>query len=138
MTRFGSDADPVRAGPGAPRLTETVTLSYLARGFDWAADYIATLSADGKSMDLGAWVTLANGNGVGFPDSRTEVVAGRVNRVSGEVQPLDPGGPILANAGRGARPASGRSTFKSSAHRGWPSGMPQPRWLRSPRMHRFP
>ncbi|MGB6308462.1 MAG: hypothetical protein WBF89_11745 [Steroidobacteraceae bacterium] len=77
-------------------LTSTVTLSYLSRDFDWAADYTATLSADGKSMDLGAWVTLANGNGVGFPDARTQVVAGRVNRESGEVEPLDAGGPILA------------------------------------------
>jgi hypothetical protein len=77
-------------------MTRTVTLSYLARGFDWAADYIATLSADGKTMDLGAWVTLANGNGVGFPSARTQVVAGRVNRESGEVEPLDVGGPILA------------------------------------------
>ena len=57
-----------------------MTLSYLAHGFDWAADYTATLSADGKTMDLGAWVTLANGNGVGFPAARTQVVAGRVNR----------------------------------------------------------
>ena len=63
--------------------TRTVTLSYLARGFDWAADYIATVSGDGKSMDLGAWVTLANGNGVGFPAARTQVVAGRVNREDG-------------------------------------------------------
>ena len=77
-------------------VTRTVTLSYLARGFDWAADYVATLSADGRTMDLGAWVTLANGNGVGFPDAHTQVVAGRVNRESGEVQPLDLGGPILA------------------------------------------
>ena len=77
-------------------VTRTVTLSYLARGFDWAADYIATLSADAKTMDLGAWVTLANGNGVGFPSARTQVVAGRVNRESGEVEPLDVGGPILA------------------------------------------
>ena len=76
--------------------TRTVTLSYLARSFDWAADYIATLSGDGKSMDLGAWVTLANGNGVGFPSARTQVVAGRVNRENGEVEPLDAGGPILA------------------------------------------
>jgi hypothetical protein len=74
----------------------TVTLSYLARGFDWAADYVATLSADGKSMDLGAWVTLANGNGVSFPDAQTQVVAGRVNRENGAVEPLDEGGPILA------------------------------------------
>jgi hypothetical protein len=76
--------------------TATVTLSYLARGFDWAADYVATLSADGKTMDLGAWVTLANGNGVGFPDAHTQVVAGRVNRESGEVEPLDIGAAILA------------------------------------------
>src|ERR1700678_656343 len=80
----------------AQPVTRTVTLSYLARGFDWAADYTATLSADGKSMDLGAWVTLANGNGVGFPAAHAQVVAGRVNRDSGEVEPLDPGGPILA------------------------------------------
>lgn len=77
-------------------LTQTVTLSYLARGFDWSADYVATLSADGKTMDLGAWVTLANGNGVGFPSARTQVVAGRVNRESGDVEPLDVGGPIFA------------------------------------------
>jgi hypothetical protein len=77
-------------------VTQTVTLSYLARGFDWAADYRATVSADGKTMDLGAWVTLANGNGVGFPETRAQVVAGRVNRENGEVEPLDLGGPILA------------------------------------------
>ncbi len=76
--------------------TRTVTLSYLARNFDWAADYVATLSSDGKTMDLGAWVTLANGNGVGFPSAHTQVVAGRVNRENGEVEPLDAGGPILA------------------------------------------
>ncbi len=73
-----------------------VLLSYLTRGFDWAANYTATMSADGKTMDLGAWVTLANSNGVGFPAARTQVVAGRVNRENGEVQPVDVGGPILA------------------------------------------
>jgi hypothetical protein len=78
-------------------LTATVTLSYLAHGFDWAADYTATLSPDGQSMDLGAWVTLANGNGVGFPGARTQMVAGVVNRESGEVEPIDIGGPIIAN-----------------------------------------
>lgn len=76
--------------------TRTVKLSYLARGFDWAADYVATISADRQSMDLGAWVTLANGNGVGFPDAHTQVVAGRVNHESGETEPVDAGGPILA------------------------------------------
>ena len=77
-------------------VTRTVTLSYLARDFDWGADYVATVAADGKTMNLGAWVTLANGNGVGFPSAQLQVVAGRVNRESGEVEPLDVGGPILA------------------------------------------
>lgn len=80
----------------AAPVTRTITLSYLARGFDWSATYTAMLSADGKSMSLGAWVTLANGNGVGFPGAHTQVVAGRVNRASGDVEPLDPGGPVLA------------------------------------------
>lgn len=77
-------------------MSTTVTLSYLAHGFDWAADYTATLSADGRSMNLGAWLTLANGNSTGFPDAHTQVVAGRVNRESGEVEPIDVGGPIVA------------------------------------------
>lgn len=77
-------------------VTREVTLSYLARGFDWAADYTATLSQDGKHLDLGAWVTLANSNGVAFPAAHVQVVAGRVNRESGEVEPIDVGGPIVA------------------------------------------
>jgi hypothetical protein len=78
------------------RVTERIELSYLAHGFDWAANYSATLSADDKTLDLGAWVTLANGNGVGFPAAHTQVVAGRLNRESGDVEPIDAGGPVLA------------------------------------------
>ena len=73
-----------------------VTLSYLAHGFDWTANYVATLSADAGKMDLGAWVTLANGNGVTFPSARTQVVAGRLNRESGEVEPFEHASRILA------------------------------------------
>jgi hypothetical protein len=75
---------------------QRVALSYLAHGFDWAANYSATLSADAKTLDLGAWVTLANGNDVGFPAAHTQVVAGRLNRASGDVEPIDAGGPVLA------------------------------------------
>jgi hypothetical protein len=77
-------------------VTRQVTLSYLARGFDWAADYTATLSQDGKHLDLGAWVTLANSNGVGFPGAHVQVVAGKINRENGEVEPIDIGTRILA------------------------------------------
>ncbi len=58
----------------------TITLSYLATGFDWQADYVAELSADGKSMDLFAWLTLANGDETGFHRAETNAVAGRLER----------------------------------------------------------
>jgi hypothetical protein len=77
--------------------TQTVTLSYLARGFDWAADYTASLSADGKRLDLGAWVTLANSNSVGFPSAHTQVIAGRVNRENDIEPSMDAGFPIFAS-----------------------------------------
>ena len=77
-------------------LTATVKLSYLAEGFDWMANYVATVASDGKSMDLGAWVTLANGNAMSFRNAHTQVVAGRLNRESEEVEPVDEGAAIVA------------------------------------------
>lgn len=58
----------------------TVTLSYLATGFDWQANYIAELSPDRKSMDLFAWMTLANGDETGFRNAEALAVAGKVER----------------------------------------------------------
>jgi hypothetical protein len=63
----------------------TVTLSYLATGFDWRANYVANLSADGSHVDLFAWVTLASSDETSFRDADTQAVAGRVNRE--EVEP---------------------------------------------------
>jgi len=64
--------------PGEARVT--LTLSYLAWNFDWRANYVATMRPDGKSADLLAWVTLANGDVTGFPNAEAMVVAGRLNR----------------------------------------------------------
>ena len=72
-----------------------VQLSYLSRGFDWSADYVADMKPGGK-LDLGGWVTLANGNGTGFSNARVQIVAGRLNRSTGTVEPIDIGRPILA------------------------------------------
>jgi len=60
--------------------TATVTLSYLASEFDWSASYVATLRPDGRSLDLFAWLTLANGNAQAFPAAQVQAVAGRLNR----------------------------------------------------------
>ena len=100
------DFDPVNAVAATPTLsvlvrsprplTATVRLSYLTQGFDWMANYTATVAEDGKAIDLGAWVTLANSNSVSFPRAHTQVVAGRLNRESGAVEPIDQGDEILA------------------------------------------
>lgn len=57
----------------------TVTLSYLATGFDWRANYVATLTPDGRHIDLFAWVTLANADPTSFRNASTNAVAGRLN-----------------------------------------------------------
>lgn len=98
--------DPATDAPATPTLsalirspgslTATVRLSYLARGFDWMANYVAAVSPDGSSIDLGAWVTLGNSNSVSFPDAHAQVVAGRLNRVWEQDEPIDPGTQILA------------------------------------------
>ncbi|HVF83917.1 MAG TPA: hypothetical protein VM913_07080 [Sphingomicrobium sp.] len=58
----------------------TVTLSYLSYGFDWQANYVATLAPAGDRIDLFAWLTLANGDQTSFRDANTQAVAGRVNQ----------------------------------------------------------
>jgi hypothetical protein len=99
---FQNAATGLSARPTLSVLTRTtrpveavVQLSYLSFGFDWSADYVANTQPSGK-LDLGAWITLANGNGTSFPDARVQIVAGRLNRETEEVEPIDIGRPILA------------------------------------------
>lgn len=57
-----------------------LTLSYLAWGYDWQANYVATMHPGGKTADLFAWVTLANGDVTSFDNAEAMVIAGRPNR----------------------------------------------------------
>jgi hypothetical protein len=82
----------VRARASRP-VTATVTLSYIASGFDWQANYIASLSADGRHVALFAWMTLASTDETSFPNAETQAVAGHVNRDEVERQPRE-GGPL--------------------------------------------
>ena len=75
----------VRARSSQP-VEATVTLSYLATGFDWQANYVARLSPGGDRVDLFAWLTLANGDETGFANALTQAVAGKPNREDVEVQ----------------------------------------------------
>lgn len=64
--------------PQAARVT--LTLSYLAWGFDWLTNYVVHLRPDGRHADMLAWVTLASSDPVSFADADAAVVGGRLNR----------------------------------------------------------
>jgi hypothetical protein len=64
----------------AEAVTATVRLSYLADGFDWQANYVIQAAADGRTLDLFAWLTLANSNDESFAQANTQAVAGTLNR----------------------------------------------------------
>lgn len=68
-------------------LTATVTLSYLATGFDWQANYVANLSSDGEHANLLAWLTLASNDDTSFVDASAYAVAGNLNRRNTRVEP---------------------------------------------------
>ena len=78
----------------ARRSTATVTLSYLASGFDWQANYVAKLSPDGGRVDLFAWLTLASSDETSFVDADTQAVAGRLNRDDAAIPSRREGGPL--------------------------------------------
>ena len=57
-----------------------VDLSYLTHGLSWAADYVAELSPDEKTINLNGWVTLTNQSGIAYKDAKLQLVAGEVNQ----------------------------------------------------------
>ena len=63
-----------------PGGTVTITLAYIATGFDWDATYIGTIAEGGTKLDLFAWLTMASGDETSFVAATTSAVAGRVNR----------------------------------------------------------
>ena len=65
-------------------VTAKLTLTYLASGFDWQANYVATVkprpSGEKPKMDLFAWLTVANGGKQSFENANMMVIAGEPNR----------------------------------------------------------
>lgn len=57
-----------------------LNLSYLTTGFDWHADYVATLSPDEKHLDIASWVTVNNNSGVAYENAQLQLIAGEINR----------------------------------------------------------
>lgn len=71
-------------------VTATVQLTYMAQGFDWSANYVGNMAADGKKMGLFAWLTVANGGQQSFTDARLQVIAGKPNKRPNQPPPPPP------------------------------------------------
>ncbi|KPF93435.1 hypothetical protein IP81_02970 [Novosphingobium sp. AAP83] len=93
----------------------TVSLSYLAWGFDWQTNYVVTMNPDGRTASLSAWVTLASSDSTSFANAEAAVIAGKVNRT---------------DKGRGTAPSGGALVLKCSlssplATRASPASLPE-------------
>ena len=62
-------------------------LSYLTRGINWNADYIAILDNDESNLSIQGWITLDNQAGIAFKNFALKLVAGDVNLESSELYP---------------------------------------------------
>src|SRR5688572_9735482 len=67
----------VNAGQAGEHLIET---AYETSNMGWEADYTAVISADEKSADLSAWVTIRNQSGASYENAALKLVAGDVHR----------------------------------------------------------
>ncbi|MBB6426770.1 DUF4139 domain-containing protein [Sphingopyxis sp. JAI128] len=75
--------------------TVTIQLLYLAEGFDWAANYVADRGADGKTLGMTGWITVANGGVTSFPGAQLNVIAGRLNKMYSPPLPRGAPGPLV-------------------------------------------
>ena len=82
---FPDVPDNLRARPTLSVLVEAdgagsrnAQLSYLTRGLDWSADYVASFDEDAGRLDLQGWATLTNSTQTTFEDADVAVVAGEV------------------------------------------------------------
>lgn len=88
-------------GPG----TQKIEATYLTRGLNWKADYVAVLDNKDKNLDLSGWVTLDNQSGVTYQNARLKLVAGDLNRVVEEYKARDAAVGQMELAARVASPA---------------------------------
>ena len=91
---------------------QSIDLAYLSRGFDWQADYVASLADDEKTLNLAGWVTLNNQSGTAYDNATLQLVAGDVARVQEEFRNAMPAMEMAAAAPMKARPMLEEGLFE--------------------------
>jgi len=56
-----------------------VEITFFTSGIGWRAFYMATLSADEKTMDLSGYVRVANGSGEDYAGAQTRLIVGKIH-----------------------------------------------------------
>ncbi len=84
---------------------QNVEATYLTRGLNWKADYVAVLDSKDKNLDLSGWVTLDNQSGATYQNARLKLVAGDLNRIVEESRERDAIGGRMELASKVASPA---------------------------------
>ncbi|WP_374942900.1 DUF4139 domain-containing protein [Sphingomonas sp.] len=88
--------------------TRPVTLSYLAGGLGWSADYVALFDEAKSTIDVQGWVTLNNESSVPFVDADTMLVADGTGDRSGiRYRPADSRPVLRPGTQTAARPRLG-------------------------------
>ena len=91
---------------------QSIDLAYLSRGFDWQADYVASLADDENTLNLAGWVTLNNQSGTAYENATLQLVAGDVARVQEEFRNAMPAMEMAAAAPMKARPMLEEGLFE--------------------------
>jgi hypothetical protein len=67
-------------------------VAYQTGGITWWADYNLTFSegsdANSGLLEVGAWVSILNQSGAGYPDAKLKLIAGDVHRAEPQAQPM--------------------------------------------------
>jgi hypothetical protein len=62
---------------------QKVEVTYLTQNLGWSADYVLVVNEADTGGDLQGWVTLTNNTGTSYQNAKLKLVAGDVQRVSG-------------------------------------------------------
>jgi hypothetical protein len=70
------------------------TLTYLTRGLDWRADYVAVFDEKASKLDFQGWITLINTTSTTFADVKTDLIAGspRIGNAGAPIRGVTRGG----------------------------------------------